>query len=202
MPTDLDLANVALALLGESPLASLSDDRKAATVVAPRIALVRDALLRSHPWNFAITRAALAVVAEAPAFGYSYAFALPTDYLRVMQVNDGRTHYEIERQGPIRVLLANDSSVNLRYISRVENPSAWDPLFFEAMAAALALDSCMAILGSDTDAYSRTRSLFVDRLELARSMDGQENTPGEAFDDDFLSAWHGGSHYRSIGEPT
>lgn len=202
MPTDLDLANAALSLLGEAPLNSLTDDRKAATVLTPRIGPVRDALLRSHPWNFSSSRATLALSATSPPFGFANAFALPTDYLRVREVNGGLDPFEIERQGPILVLLTDASSVNLKYTARVTNPSEWDPMFYETMAAALALDVSIALLGSDTDAYARTKDIFIGRLEQARSADGQENPPIEIHDDDFLGAWFGTGFFRPIGEPT
>lgn len=48
----------------------------------------RDALLRSHTWNFAINRVRLSRLSVVPAFEWKYAYALPADWLRTVSVHD------------------------------------------------------------------------------------------------------------------
>lgn len=199
--TDLDLANAALSLLGEEPLSAFTDDRKAARVIQPRLAPVRDAILRSHPWNCAASRAALAQLAAAPAFGFTYAYALPTDYLRLLAFNNHADPFQIERHGEKRALLTDSSSAELLYIARVTNPAEWDPLLFETIAAGLALNAAPSLLDSDPDIFDRVQLTFLQRMQLARSIDGQENPPVELFDDDFLGARLGSGAFRAIGDP-
>lgn len=52
----LECANAALIKLGNSTISSLSDTSKEATTCNARIDVVKKALLRAHPWNFAINR--------------------------------------------------------------------------------------------------------------------------------------------------
>jgi hypothetical protein len=52
---------------------------------------VRKAELRKRHWSFAIKRAALPALADAPTWGFGYAYQLPTDYLRLMQVGEFRS---------------------------------------------------------------------------------------------------------------
>lgn len=200
--TDLDLANAALSLLGEPPLASFTDDRKAARVLEARIPSVRDALMRSHPWNWAVSRATLAELVAEPPFGFARGFALPIDYLRLLAFNDHCDTFAIERLDGKRALLTDASAAELLYIARVENPALWDPLFFEALAAALAYDIFPSILGTDAETFERTRLLFIERVRLARSVDAQENPPGELFADDFLAARFGSSRFRRLADPS
>lgn len=200
--TELDLANAALGLIGEAPLSSFSDDRPAATAIQSRLPNLRDALLRSHPWNFAVTRAQLSRLAAAPDFGFAHAYMLPDDYLRLMAVNDGRDNFQIERFSAMRVLLSDADAIDLRYIARITSPGGWDALFYEAMAAILALDLASSVLKGDTESVQRTRALALERVALARSIDGQENPPGEIFTDDFIEAFLGGSVFRPIADPT
>lgn len=54
--SDLECANAALIKLGNSTITALSDTSKEATTANARIDVVKKALLRSHPWNFACNR--------------------------------------------------------------------------------------------------------------------------------------------------
>lgn len=57
--TQLELCNVALAHLGEARITALADDTAAARACSLHYGPTRDEVLRSHRWNFAITRAIL-----------------------------------------------------------------------------------------------------------------------------------------------
>ena len=85
--TDLQLCNLALARLGEARVYDLTEDQFVAVQCARQFPLAAEEVLRSHRWNFASARVALSRLAEAPAFGFKYAYALPTDCLRVLEVN-------------------------------------------------------------------------------------------------------------------
>jgi len=111
--TQVDVANGALIRLGVAdPIVSLDDDTKPARLCKNRIEPAKKALLRYHPWNFAVKRVVLANLSTEPAFGYTYQAQLPSDFLRVVQVDDRRTSYRIE--GP--TLLSHEPSLELRYI--------------------------------------------------------------------------------------
>lgn len=62
MATDVQIANLALRRLGANTITSLTDGSRNATVVNDVYTLLLYELLRSHPWNFATRRAALAQV--------------------------------------------------------------------------------------------------------------------------------------------
>ena len=82
----LTIWNQALSLLGERPIAALDSDGPASRILELHWATVRDSLLRGHRWNFARKRATL-TAGTAPAFGWSYSYALPSDCLRVLELN-------------------------------------------------------------------------------------------------------------------
>lgn len=52
--TDVEICNLALAHLGEAPISSLSDDTTAGRACNQLYLITRDAVLRSHRWNFAV----------------------------------------------------------------------------------------------------------------------------------------------------
>lgn len=63
--TQLELCNVALGHLGEARIAALSDATAAARACSLHYAPVRDEVLRSHRWNFAMKRVLLELVWSA-----------------------------------------------------------------------------------------------------------------------------------------
>jgi hypothetical protein len=66
MGSQVDLANESLLLLGANTITSFADDDSNAVLVNRFYGSERDALLRSHRWNFAISTANLASLADTP----------------------------------------------------------------------------------------------------------------------------------------
>jgi len=81
--------NMALGYIGEY---YVSDDTATSTkqyVICNRYySQARDEVLVSHPWNEAKVRIIIAQEADDPIFGYNERYAIPTDCLRVLSVND------------------------------------------------------------------------------------------------------------------
>ena len=88
MATEVSICANALRRLGDDPITSLTDDTERARLCNAFYTDARDAVLRSHPWNFAITRTSLAKLSDAPAYGFNYQYSLPTDpyCLRVLEM--------------------------------------------------------------------------------------------------------------------
>ena len=88
MATEVSICSNALRRLGDSPITSLSDDTERARLCNALYEPARDSLLRSHAFNFSITRASLAKSATTPAFEFANQFILPTDpfCLRVLKM--------------------------------------------------------------------------------------------------------------------
>ena len=94
MATEVSICSNALRRLGDDPITSLTDDSERARLCNAFYEDARDACLRSHPWNFAITRASLTQLSDSPVYGYDYQFALPTDpyCLRVLAMELSLIH--------------------------------------------------------------------------------------------------------------
>jgi len=88
MATDVSICSNALRRLGDDPITSLSDDTERARLCNAFFGEARDTILRSHTWNFAITRAKLSKLSATPAYGFDYMYALPTSpyCLRVLEM--------------------------------------------------------------------------------------------------------------------
>lgn len=190
--SEVQIVNVALTILGEDPIASLTDATTAARVANRIFAPQRDALLRSHPWNFATKRATLAQLAEAPAFGFAYQYALPNDYIFVQSLNDNdqsedvgdRYKVEMSAAGQ-RVLVTDEGTAQIRYTARVTDPTQFDALFDVALAQKLAAELADTLTNSTTKADFHEKK-FSNRLGEARVMDGQEGSSDVSADNSLI----------------
>lgn len=159
MSSVIEVANAALTKLGSARITSLDDDVKAAREINARFEAVRDDELRAYRWSFCVARAQLAALATAPSFGWTYQYQLPSDCLRVDQINDQFPSAVIDNyisaeltdwviEGG-KILTNIGSPLRLRYCARIDDPNAWDPSFREALACRLAVELCEALTQSN-----------------------------------------------------
>ena len=171
-----DICNLALGHLGEAPIASMDDDSVAARACARHYPGTRDQLLRSHRWNFAQARATLTRLNEAPAFGWSYQYALPSDCLRVLEVNDSEVG-DVETDTFIvegRFLLTDADAVRMVYLRRIEETSEFDELFTECFALKLAIVLSETIRGTTSKTADLAQMYERVTAPLARRIDANE----------------------------
>uniref|UniRef100_UPI003A919884 hypothetical protein n=1 Tax=Celeribacter sp. TaxID=1890673 RepID=UPI003A919884 len=78
--SEVGIASAALVHLGRDPITTFEDaGRVEAVVLKGRYPAMRDKLLRSYPWNFAMRYASLAgKELEAPRFGLTHVCGLPS----------------------------------------------------------------------------------------------------------------------------
>jgi len=172
----LSMCNSAILTLGGNNIGSFDDATVEAVLCKSLWSQALDSLLRLHPWNCAITRAALLPDAVAPAYEWTSAFTLPTDLLRLLEVY-GVTEYKVEG----RKILCNEATLNIRYVFRNEDTSEWDSLLTEAMTAYMAFKLAYPLTKSNTTKDSQWQ-LFTNLLRTAKSIDTQEE-PGDTVGD-------------------
>lgn len=183
MPSAVDISNSALNMLGATNIQSLTEDSKAARIINQRFEAVRDAVFRSHTWNSLIRRATLSRLTTAPAFGYAYQFALPTDCLRVLEFTNGTFSYPQDNifnnsGGPVYViegrnLLTDETVAKVKYIAKETDTNLYDSLLVETLSARLAYEICYALTGSNSHLAS-TKSLYDEKMKEARFVDATE----------------------------
>ena len=141
--SEVEIANSALRKIGADRIASLNEDNKRARLCKDAIPLLRQEVLRSHPWNFAIDRIPLAQLTTTPAGGFDFEYALPADVLRVLHISDGTvgdTTFHSNRvsihawskEG--RVLRADIGTRVATGIKDVPIIATWDANFVEVLA--------------------------------------------------------------------
>lgn len=170
MASPVEIANVALALLGEEPITSLDDETVAARTIDAGFDLIRDRELAAHPWKFAIKRAALPALADAPEWGFARNFAAPSDMLRLLEIEgqwlalpfEADPLYALEQTTDGNVISGDFSApLNIRYIARITDTERFAPSFAWALACALADYACEKI----TQSNAKSQSLMARHRE-------------------------------------
>ena len=138
--SETSICNLALQLLGEKRIASLSEDSRTARACNESYELIRDRELAAHPWNFARKRATLAASSTDPEFDFDKAFPLPSDYLDIITPRDRNDlDWQIENHEGAPAILTNDGdTLEIQYVARITDPAMFHTLFVYALAAALA----------------------------------------------------------------
>lgn len=141
MASKAGICNLALSKIGANNIIAVDSQTKEGRQCSYLFEPVRDAVLTSCPWNFALKRAELARLSEVPDFEFNYQYQLPPDCLRVVDIYDSGSGYAIEGDR----LLIDDDSVCIKYIARVTDTTLYHPNFIEAFSLRLAADLAVAI---------------------------------------------------------
>jgi hypothetical protein len=128
--TTTELCNVALGHIGQARIADIGERSPAAEHCRRMFDHVRRLCLRDHDWNFAVGRESLTALSTPPPFGFSAAYQLPADCLRVLAINGQPagvrgTQWEVEG----RTVLINADVAHLRYIRDADDVTQWDSIF-------------------------------------------------------------------------
>lgn len=178
--TQVSICNEALNLCGATSIISLDENTSNARRCASIYDQTRLSLIRMHPWSCCVKRITLSPSTVHPSFGYTNAFPLPKDFVRL--VSAGTKGFDIEN----RHILANSASIQLVYVFDNSNEQTWDSLLAEAMALYLCSKIAKPITGSQSEADSAWQKLQI-LLKQARAINGQERPSQTFYGDDEAS---------------
>jgi hypothetical protein len=184
--SETQIANRALQKLGAARIESLTQNSPNARSMAAAYAMTRDAELRRYDWSFAIKRDSIAADANDTSWGGWKRYGLPNDFARLIRDDETQAYVDWRIEGRY-IVTADDSPLKIRYIARVEDPNLFDPLFIEALACKLALETCEEI----TQSTSKKQSIKDDydiAIAEARRLGAIEKPAQEFNEDPWLSA--------------
>lgn len=142
MASQVEIVNLALQKFGSVTIQSITDATPPARYAAVLWDIIRDELLYSYPWNFAMKRVILDTPsATEPEFGFNYKFTLPADCLRVWELYDNESDWTVEGGE----LYTDADEVYVRYIARIEATGLFSPAFVTSLALRLAAELCTKI---------------------------------------------------------
>ncbi len=177
MASEVGICNSALTKIGAARIVALDDGSKNANACAELYPKLRDDLLRRHVWNFACVRLKLARLAAAPAFGFAYAYQLPSDWLRTVGVyGDDAAGFLADYRIEGRTILSSAEALYLVYVRAVTDANDMPSDFREALAAMLACDLSIPIAQSNS-LRDQMDGAFRDALARAKSVDAVEDCP-------------------------
>lgn len=183
--SEVDICNLALARIGEQPIAAIEGDDlpRAARIMAQHYPMTRQALLRAYVFNFSKRYTTLQCDADVtPDFGFSYAYKLPNDHLRLLGIGDVTINddtppdfYDISG----RHLFTDEGggeAINVYDIKDELVVGKWDPLFRKLMYLELARDVSYAFTLKPSLLTQLDEQLKDVRLQAA-AVAGQEKPP-------------------------
>ena len=116
--------------------------------------------------------------------GYTYAYAVPSDCIRVLEVVGEDRQDNKWRMEKNYIVTNMTEPVEIRYISDTTSVSDFDDLFTDSLAAKLAMDMCETLVRQD-GVLDNTTKILQAKLDEARSIDGIEQTTEEAATSDY-----------------
>lgn len=167
----VDLVNGALVIIGEDMVDSIdpSGDSEHNRIPAERYDTIRRVVLRSGFWNCAMARASLPQSSTAPAWGFSYAYTLPSDFIRLKRLEYTDTHFSLEG----RRILTDESTCKIKYVKDLTDVSMMDDLLKEAIIARLAHDLAIPLKG-DPALQSQLWTAYLSKIADAHHSDAME----------------------------
>lgn len=186
MSTKLEIMNNALRKCGLPTGASLDDEDWNATEVFDTAA---KQALRSFPWGFCTMFESLPVNTNAPAHGFTYAYTIPNDCLRVVDV---RQHNDLRAPKGRFVVsgklhYANVNPCNARYVKDVSaSPEDWPEDFADAVSCRIAAE--IASLSAQTATLTPgLLQMYQLSLAQAQAIDSTETNERVPLDESILA---------------
>ena len=171
-PSKIGLISKALVLIGEKPASSLTEDRYGVTVGANLFEQIYENELQANRWRFAMTKAELSQLVDAPLNEWQYAYQIPAECLLPIGVYPP-SQYEIYGDH----IYTNAPTVELDYLFKPEVSEI--PAYFALlMVYALAKDMVKPITESDQamQLFSQKYVMQRDKAMFADAQ-GRPNKP-------------------------
>lgn len=174
MSSELDVANFALGHLGESIVPNLTDDVKAVNTVNQWKTNARERILRLANWTCAIKRDTLTVDGTAPEFGFTTRFAVPTDFIRLVNFRNTYDNQYVIEAGYILCYVADD--LEIRYVYDLTDWTAMDEDLIYAISLSLAYDMAPALTQS-LDRRDEVKQSMLEAIAVAKNVETTNVSP-------------------------
>jgi hypothetical protein len=197
--SEVQIAKLALQHLGDRyDITSLDEAGTEAEQVNLVFANVRDALIREHPWKFALRYYNPSALIGTPPARWGYMYTYPSDALKVWRiVNPLDPHgdtlpplkWSVARNAnDTKVLLTDESAPEFEYCKQVVDTGEFDANFDMALSYRIAEAIAMPITG-DLSIKNSMAQEAAARTGTAKTEDGNEGVNREmSHDPDWIRA--------------
>lgn len=170
----VSLINQAYLELHADPIASIDQGSTNSILAKAVFDNARRYLLTQHTWSFATTQLQLAKEATDPVWKYKNRYALPSDMLYLLEVQNGADYDLLENS-----IFTNLNTLKISYVRDEEDVSKWSASFVEAMVAYLRFKFSFAKTGSAAE-EERSFNVYLSAMKKARNLDSSQE-PHEAY---------------------
>lgn len=172
---------MALGWVGTRTVASESENTQEAIQCGLYWDSSRRMALRDFPWNFAQRRAWLASVDVPSGYEreYRYAYKLPEDCLKALEVKEGGERKVRFVVAADRMLLTDAQDALLCYTADVEQVDDFDDMFAQAMSRKLAAMIVVPLLKNNAQKVQELEQLYRAAIPLAMEADAGEGQEAE-----------------------
>lgn len=186
MASDVDICNLALSRLGDEATVTSIDPPEGSAQAAHCTRfypMARDTIQDMHNWWFCIVRASLAQLNTPPAFGWQYAYAVPSNLVSMLAVyipgaTDDYAPQEFEMESlsdGTQVLYANVQNAACKYVQRVTDPAKYQPMFTDSLAWLLASMLAGPVLKGEAGQAAAKGCYQMFRATLSQAIESDAN---------------------------
>jgi len=191
MASEIEICNIALSNIRAASINTFTENSVQAQQCQLKYPILRDRCLKELAWQFNRKIVALALLEEVEVLNYAFAYAYPTDCLKIQRIltaadevsttsttstcrhrGDRRgfralrgptqqVPYEVFNFSDVKVIGANCSDIRIDYSSRVRDPNLFSEDFIMAFSYLLSAELAIPIVGAELG-----RALRRDSLEL------------------------------------
>jgi hypothetical protein len=198
MASKVQIVNKGLQKIGAARIGSFEENSNSANAVREVYDILRRSELEANYWRFAIKRVSISSDSTAPAFGRTYRFLKPADYLRRAPDDPSfQTSFdEILDEGEY-LLSNNDSTLDLRYVADITDEAKFAPSFADGLSMRIAMELAEALTQSNSklDKAESAYTFFIDR---AKKINAIESGPIAREIDEFVSVRSSQINDRSL----
>ena len=167
MPSKVDIANWALAVIGDDEVDSLTEVSEPARKCRRFYPLVLKAMLGEADWAFGIKEVPLALSGTTPN-SWLYRYSLPDDCIKAISIVtslDEDIAYEVVAD---KKLDTDEPSAVLRYVSYEDDPNKYTDQFVEALVYKLALAIDVPLTtGVNVDKLTKLYNFYIKKAKTS-----------------------------------
>lgn len=192
--TPVDICNKALDLLGQ--VADIGNIETPTTnneqVCARWYYDTLGFLLRRYMWNFAVWGMELPKDLATSYYGYSDAYKLPSDFVRLVSIDGNKALNLIDYKlaGGYLFLNGYGDSINFEYIRLIKDVTKYDDGFKQLLTLYLAANMAFRFTNKQTVVERLYRMIEIEEAKII-SIDGQEQPPRRVQYSKYKRARHG-----------
>lgn len=186
MVSKTQIANQALSRLGAQRITDFLDQTVEAKAINAIYDLVVEDVISMGPWQSAKKRVTLAQVSTVPTFGFSFAYQLPVDCIKVLRINEcrlGDIRFQIENN----LLMTDESSVAIMYLRRITESAEYDSYLRQAITWQLCYELSYLVMGDKSAAANMLQTAadkITDLLNNVSSQASREALPSDDYLDE------------------